>query len=153
MDMPANRDSGAGSLRVRFVRKGRPTRTRLALLSGSALVSAAFCVAVLATPALADGGTGGSGPNHPGGAGGTGFTGQAGTSPGTNGGGGGGGAGGGAGGAAARAPAPAAAEPVARWAAPTAKMERTRHSPPRPLAGAGAGAGAGITAMVPVRRR
>ena len=53
MDMPANRDSGAGCLRARFARNGQPARARLALLSGTALVGAAFCIATSATPALA----------------------------------------------------------------------------------------------------
>ncbi|MBV9236334.1 MAG: hypothetical protein JOZ94_10930, partial [Xanthobacteraceae bacterium] len=45
MHSPANRNSGAGSLRVRGA--------RLALLSGTALAGAAFCIATSATPALA----------------------------------------------------------------------------------------------------
>ena len=53
MVLPADRNSGAGPLRARFVRKGPYARARLALLSGTALAGAAFCVTLAPTPALA----------------------------------------------------------------------------------------------------
>jgi autotransporter-associated beta strand protein/T5SS/PEP-CTERM-associated repeat protein len=53
MVLPADRDSGAGPMRARFVRKGQRPGARVALLSGTALASAAFCIATSATPALA----------------------------------------------------------------------------------------------------
>src|SRR5258707_1200148 len=57
--------SGAGSMRAQFVRKGERAPARLALLSGTALVSASLCVALVGamsfapTAAFADGGSGG----------------------------------------------------------------------------------------------
>src|SRR5271166_1887782 len=53
MGLPADRNSGAGSLRARFASKGQRARTRLVLLSGTALVGAAFSVVMAPTPALA----------------------------------------------------------------------------------------------------
>src|SRR5258708_23044822 len=59
--------SGAGSMRAQFVRKGERAPARLALLSGTALVSASLCVALVGsmrfapTAAFADGGCGGGG--------------------------------------------------------------------------------------------
>jgi hypothetical protein len=140
MDMPANRDSGAGSLRARFARKGQHARARTGLLSGTALVGAVFCVAVLATPALADGGTGGSGLGHPGGAGGTGFTGQAGANPGTNGGGGGGGAGGGSGGSSS-GPGAGSGGPGGTLGSPNGQNGTNASQPVVPAGGGGGGGG------------
>jgi autotransporter-associated beta strand protein/T5SS/PEP-CTERM-associated repeat protein len=53
MALPASRHRGAGPMRARFVRRGQRARARLALLSGTALVSAAVCVALTPTPAFA----------------------------------------------------------------------------------------------------
>jgi autotransporter-associated beta strand protein/T5SS/PEP-CTERM-associated repeat protein len=53
MVLPADRNSGAGPMRARFVRKGQRACARLALLSGTALVGAAFSVAMAPTPAFA----------------------------------------------------------------------------------------------------
>lgn len=50
MALPASRHRGAGPMRARFVRRGQRARARLALLSGTALVSAAVCVALTPTP-------------------------------------------------------------------------------------------------------
>jgi autotransporter-associated beta strand protein/T5SS/PEP-CTERM-associated repeat protein len=53
MALPASRHRGAGPMRARFVPRGQRARARLALLSGTALVSAAVCVALTPTPAFA----------------------------------------------------------------------------------------------------
>jgi hypothetical protein len=49
----AHRCSGAGPVRTPFALHGGRARTRLALLAGAALVSAAVCVGLAAAPALA----------------------------------------------------------------------------------------------------